>query len=310
MYKKMNSVAIAVVLGIMSVCASGCGSDTQTDESSENIQTEELNESETQTTDESAASDSEKAIDIEDIVWSVDEGIIDGDRYVLLEYTNNSSYTITGLEITFREKSDITDEEKSSFYSDVQELLDATDEDMEEITNEEISMYAKTDRVVDAGESASNINCYYYSGYYYLKDINHYNLVEPDILTVKFIDGDEIYTVYYDYVSQKYSFEDDTEVAYQWSQTDLGDAIPKPDVKVVEAGRDDEVRFMFDAYGLTLDEFNAYVDECIELGYTVDASSYEGFYTADNEEGYNVYLYYQDNDYSMSGTVEAPETDE
>lgn len=67
---------------------------------------------------------------------------------------------------------------------------------------------------------------------------------------------------------------------------------------------------MFDAYGMSLDEFNAYVDECIELGYTVDASSYEGFYTADNEEGYNVYLYYQDNDYAMSGTIEAPETNE
>ena len=68
-------------------------------------------------------------------------------------------------------------------------------------------------------------------------------------------------------------------------------------MKVVESGRDDESIFMFDAY----------VDECKALGYTVDASSSEGFYSADNAEGYNVYLYYESDDGMMSGTIEAPE---
>lgn len=53
--------------------------------------------------------------------------------------------------------------------------------------------------------------------------------------------------------------------------------------------------------------FDAYVDECKALGYTVDASSSEGFYSADNAEGYNVYLYYESDDGMMSGTIEAPE---
>lgn len=105
-------------------------------------------------------------------------------------------------------------------------------------------MHAETDRVVNPSESASNINCYYYGGSF-LKDINHYNVVEPDIATIKYIDEGKILTAYYDYSSKKYSAKAETEIAYQWSQIDLGSKIPKLDVKVVESDRDDEIIFMF-----------------------------------------------------------------
>lgn len=133
-------------------------------------------------------------------------------------------------------------------------------------------------------------------------------MVEPDIATIKYIDEGKFFTAYYDYSSKKYSAKAGTEIAYQWSQIDLGSKIPKPDVKVVESDRDDEIIFMFDAYGLSLEQFNAYVDEWKGLGYTVEPESLEGFYLADNTEGYNVYLHYDDKDYSMSGTISAPET--
>lgn len=272
----------------MSVCFAGCGS--------------------SETTNDTGSSAAKGKINIEDISWKVDEGIVDGERYVLLNYTNNTQYTLTNFELTFKEKAGITEEEKENFYSDIQEKFEASDEDMEDIKSQPISMHAETDRVVNPGESVSNINCYYYGGSFYLKDINHYNLVEPDIATIKYIDEDKIFTIYYDYASKKYSAEADTEIAYQWSQTDLGSKIPKPDVKVVESGRDDESIFMFDAYGLSLEQFNAYVEKCKELGYTIEPSSFEGFYSADNTEGYNVYLCYDEKDYSMSGTISAPET--
>ena len=121
-----------------------------------------------------------------------------------------------------------------------------------DIKSRPISMHAETDRVVNPSESASNINCYYYGGSFYLKDINHYNVVEPDIATIKYIDEGKILTAYYDYSSKKYSAKAETEIAYQWSQIDLGSKIPKLDVKVVESDRDDEIIFMFDAYGLSL----------------------------------------------------------
>ena len=288
MNKKVKLFAILAVVLSMSVCFAGCGS--------------------SETTNDTGSSTAKEKINIEDISWKVDEGIVDGGRYVLLNYTNNTQYTLTNFELTFKEKAGITEEEKENFYSDIQEKFEASDEDMEDIKSQPISMHAETDRVVNPGESVSNINCYYYGGSFYLKDINHYNLVEPDIATIKYIDEDKIFTIYYDYASKKYSAEADTEIAYQWSQTDLGSKIPKLDVKVVESGRDDESIFMFDAYGLSLEQFNAYVEKCKELGYTIEPSSFEGFYSADNTEGYNVYLCYDEKDYSMSGTISAPET--
>ena len=76
---------------------------------------------------------------------------------------------------------------------------------------------------------------------------------------------------------------------------------------MVESGRDDEKIFMFDAYGLSLEQFNTYVEECKELGYTVEPLSHEGFYSADDADGYNVYLYYNERSYSMDVSVSAPE---
>lgn len=288
MNKKVKILTIFGFILSMVVCFVGCSS--------------------SETTNNPGSSTINEKINIENIVWNVDEGIVDGDRYVLLNYTNNTPYTLTNFEITFKEKAGVTEEEKMNFYSDIQKKFETSDKDMKELKNRPISMHAETDRVVNPSESVSNVNCYYYGGSFYLKDINHYNLVEPDIATIKYIDEDKIFTVYYDYSSKKYSTEAETETAYQWSQTDLGNKIPKPDVKVVECGGDDEAIFMFDAYGLSLDQFNAYVEECKKLGYIVDPGSFEGFYSADNADGYNVYLYYDENSYSMSGTISAPET--
>ena len=40
-------------------------------------------------------------INIEDIDWKVRQGIVDGNRYALLDYTNNTPYMITHFELTF-----------------------------------------------------------------------------------------------------------------------------------------------------------------------------------------------------------------
>lgn len=247
-----------------------------------------------------------EGISIDDIAWSVDEGIIDGERYVLMEYTNNSPYTISGIEIAFTEKEGISDEDKETYYSEVQEAFKLNDEDAAEIREKPISMHAETSDVVSAGESTSEIRCYYYSGSYYLKNINHYNLVEPDIATIQYIADGQVRTVNHDFKSGKSTEENKTVEAYQWSTTDLGNHIPRPDVQIVEAGRSDDEIFMFDAYGMSLEQFNAYVEQCKNQGYTIDSSSLEDLYDADNEEGYNIHLTYWDKGY-MSATVKAPE---
>lgn len=289
---KKESIILAAALGL-AVCFASCSGD-------------KTNPSENSALTTSSEKVETPKINIADIDWHVDEGVVDGERYVLLDYTNNTPYTISDFKLTFKEKGDITEEEKTAFYSDIQKKLEASDADMKELKAQPITMHAETERVVNAGEAVSNVNCYYYEGSFYLKDISHYALVEPDIATVKFIDADKVYTVYYDFGSQKTSAEDKTEAAYQWSQTDLGSKLPKPDVKLLKSSIDNDKTFMFDAYGMTLEQFNAYVEDCKEMGYTVDQDSFEGFYSADNAEGYNIYLHYDEKSYYTSGTISAP----
>lgn len=302
----MKKKLCVLLLGLCLVSLSACGSREVSDNNSEIPTSSKMDETEEGEDAEGSEDTAKSEIDIEDIAWEIDEGIVDGERFILLNYTNNTPYTIADFEITFKEKSDITNEEKQAFYLEIQEMFEADDEEIEELKEYPISMHAKTERVIDSGETVTNVNCCYYTGYYYVKDINHYHLVEPDIITVKYIDEENICTVYYDYSSGKYSSESETEAAYQWSRTELGNKIPMPDVKILKSNLDKEELFMFDAYGISLEQFDAYVEECKSMGYTVDPSSYEGFYSADDTEGYNVYLSYEEDDYALSGSVEAP----
>mgnify|MGYP000028474681 CR=1 FL=1 len=77
-------------------------------------------------------------INIEDIDWKVKQGIVDGDRYALLDYTNNTPYTITHFELTFEEKDDLKEEDKEKFYKHIKDVVNADDEGMEEIKNKKM----------------------------------------------------------------------------------------------------------------------------------------------------------------------------
>lgn len=257
----------------------------------------------------SASSATKEKISIKDIPWKVEEGIIDGGRFALFNYTNNSQYPITELEINFTEKPGLSDEDKNKFYSFLQSEAGVSDEDIEKFKKNPITMRAEVKELVNPGDSVSNKKLLYYHGYRYVLDISHYNMVEPDIVTIKYIDDGKIYTEYYDYRSKKYSNESKTKVAYQWSDRQLGNKIPRPKVDAVEFSNDSERYYAFDAYGMSLEKFNAYVEECEKLGYTIDVDQDEGHYRAYNNEGYRILLDYNENNHSMDGSVDAPSTE-
>lgn len=290
-YQKLSSICVLLTMTLsFTACASNSAtSATQSNNSSTTVIAE--------------TKSNHPTIRIEDIAWNIDEGIVNNERFVLLDYTNNSNFTISSFEMTFTEKNNITEDEKTSFYNDIKSIYDLNDEDLEEIKNQTISMHTESKNVVEPSESVTNVHCYYFSGIFYLKDINHYNLLQPDIATIKYLDDDKIYTVYYDFSSKKYTFENQTETAYNWSQNEIGNTIPKPNVKVIENKADYEDTFMFDAYGFSFEDFNAYVEECKALGYTVDEISSDVHYYADSENGYNISLDYKEEDCVLSGTV-------
>lgn len=192
-------------------------------------------------------------------------------------------------------------------YNDIRKKFsDLGDKDLEDLKSQEISMHTETNQLVNTGESVKNVNCYYYKGSFYLKGINHYKLVQPDIATIEYVRDDKIYTIYYDFEANKYSEDENTEVAYDWLETELGKKIPKPDVKVLKQGVGTEDMFSFSAYGFSVEQFNSYVDECKALNYTKEESSHDGYYSAKNEEGYEVSLMLHEKDNILKGSIHAP----
>ena len=202
----MKKKLCVLLLGLCLFSVSACGDKTASTSSIDSASKQE--EEAEEAGNNSSAKDN---IKIEDISWNVDEGIVDGERYILLSYINNTKYTIAGFEIQFTEKSDITEEEKTAFYTDIQEKYEISPDEMESLKGKPISMYAEAEIVVNPGESVTNTRCWYYRGYHALRDLSHFQLVQPDIATIRYVDNDKIYTVYYDYSSGKYSAESETE---------------------------------------------------------------------------------------------------
>ena len=247
------------------------------------------------------------SIQIDDIAWTVDEGILEGDRYILMDYTNNTPYTIASLEITFTEKESITEDDKTKFYDDLKTTYDMSDDDIERLKEEKIGMHAESEIVTEPGESVTNAYCYYYQGSYYLKNSDHFNLVEPDIATIRYLNNGEILTAYYDFHSQKYSNEPETEVADQWPTSDLATHFPKPETKIISLSIENDNSFSVYVYGISLEQFNTYVETCKTQGFTSDPGEFEGFYSAENAEGYSVYLSYRENSHSFYASFDAPD---
>ena len=249
------------------------------------------------------------AMKIEDINWDVEAGIVDGKREVSFEYTNNSDYTISEMKIKFKEKESITEEQKEKYIADLKKTFgidESDDEDrkgLEELKAKKIEMTAELEKIVKSGETATGGKVTYYDGYYHVNDIGHYDLVEPDIATIVFVKDGSVYTEYYDFFSKKYSLDSDVKLAQYWSSGTFGEEIPKPQADIVECELDIETGFSFTVFGWTAENFNSYVESCKGMGYTLNSSQSAEFYSADNEKGYNVCLYYNQENSSANIAV-------
>ena len=288
MKKKMLLVVILTVLCLSSLI--GCGEDNST-----------------KNKDSKSEKESKEKITIDELEYDVKAEISDDERCVMMTLTNNSKYTLAGFEVQYKLKSDVTDEQKNKIYDEVIKDFELSDDDAKKFRKTEISMFVITKKTVEPKEIINNIRLYYNGGYYNLKNMEHFEMVEPDIITVKYIDEGKIYTMYYDCLNKSYSYDTETEPADEWSMREWGKMLPKPDAKYITSSQDDEEKFIFDAYGVNIEYFNEYVEQCKELGYTENKSSHEGYYTADSKDGYNVYLHYYDRDAVISGTIEKSE---
>ncbi len=310
--KKKTTAILGALLCVSLLC--GCESGN-TDAGSGLAQNEtagsEVSEN-TGKTDEKKDRNTEKLLDIADLDFGVSSGIVDGKRYAVFGYTNNSEYTVVEFKLTLVEKPGLTPEQKEAYIADLVGVfgLDETDPDeveaFEEVKNMEISMHAFTEDVVSPGESSEPVRCEYYSGYQYVTNPSHGELVEPDIATVRYIDGNTIRKVYYDLKSGSRTKDKEEETAFYWTQNALKDVIPKPDAQYVERYYDDsDTEFGFRVHGWSESDYRDYIAVCKEAGFTDTAEEWGMSFTASNSDGCTVDLYYYSYGSEMTADFEA-----
>lgn len=310
MKKKTNAILCAL-LCVSLLCA--CGNEPT--DVGNGIAADEASGSETVEnggkTDKKKDKKQEKLLDIADLDFGVASGIVDGKRYPVFSYTNNSEYTVVEFELTLVEKADLSAEQKEAYIANlVGEFgLDESDPDevaaFEEVKSMAISMHASTEDIISPGESSDPVRCEYYSGYHYVTNPAHAELVEPDIATVRYIDGNTIKKVYYDLKAGSHTKDKEEETAFYWTQNALKDVIPKPDAQYVERYFDDsDTEFSFRVHGWSESDYKDYIAACREAGFTNTVDEWGSSFTASNSDGCTVDLYYYSHGSEMTADFE------
>lgn len=85
-------------------------------------------------------------------------------------------------------------------------------------------------------------------------------------------------------------------VTLTWTENPFAEKVPTP--KSTLGYINNNNRSMFEVYlsNFTLDDFNAYVDECVEMGYTVEENRQDAFFYAQTEEYYEVRVEHENGD--------------
>ena len=92
----------------------------------------------------------------------------------------------------------------------------------------------------------------------------------------------------------------------RWPQSDIAALLPKPDSSRGYTYWEASYGFDIDVGDYTLEQFNEYVAECMNMGFTVDYHANPHSFSAYNSDGYDLYLYYYEDDGIMNINISAP----
>jgi hypothetical protein len=264
----------------MLICTlSGCNS--KTDESTDTKKSSSVSES------SKSEKSSDKMIDFSKLDWKVEEEIIDGKRLPIFSYTNNTDVTICDFVLVFKQKETTTRQDLSVF----KEATDALEISGDAL--DKLDFTASCKLFTKPGETNGNDTIAIDNRIgYRVTDMKQYALMEPDYATIAFLDGGYIYGMNYDFKNEKSTPVKKAVEAYNWTDSELGKAIPKLECEVTKIGMDDEETFSVTGYDFSEEMREAYINACIDMGYKTDdklTDTYVDFYKGNYEVDVDYY---------------------
>lgn len=110
-------------------------------------------------------------------------------------------------------------------------------------------------------------------------------------------------------VSERYidPYDDDVELTtLRWPNSEIAQLLPKPDSTRGYTYWESSRGFDIDVGDYTIEKFNEYVNECMMRGFTVDYHANPHSFSAYNIDGYDLYLYFYEDDGIMNVDISAP----
>ena len=105
------------------------------------------------------------------------------------------------------------------------------------------------------------------------------------------------------------SLEDITEEPFKeftFPTTGLAAKLPAPKSNFGRIGRDSSDYFHLTVGNTSEEDYNEYVEKCMEKGFSVNYDKGSSYYIADDQEGYHLYLSFDKEENTMDITLEAP----
>ena len=281
-----KKVLSAIIVGVMMITSvsllSACGENASQDSS----QSSQSSNSDGTMQDVTTKEVKQKGFDFSKIEWTTSRERKSGKLQQVIEFTNNSDYPIIDLKITFEQKADTTEEDLKVF----DELVKDGEMDKEEVPD--IYIVGKYDKYIKQGESRTGS----------LKINNSHNvtadeqfsIMDPSEGTVKYVDGDKVYAMEYNYLTKKSKVVGEPKQAYKWPEKALGNQIPKLNCEVTSVECDLDELAIIDGYDCSQSKADEYVEECTKLGYVIEDSF--GEYTFLKKDKIRIEVKYNEDD--------------
>ena len=287
------SITATICAASMLICVlSGCNA--KTDESTDSKSSSSVSNS------NKSEKSSDKMIDFSKLDWKVEEEIIDGERRPIFSYTNNTNVTVCDFELVFKQKETTTREDLSVFKEATDALKISGD------ALDKLNFTASCKLFTKPGETNGNDTIAIDNRVgYRVTNMKQYELMEPDYATIAFLKDGYIYGMTYDFLNEKSTPEGKAVKAYNWTESELGNAVPKLECEVSKIGMDDEDTFSVTGYDISEEKKDAYIKACLDMGYKTDDDIDERNYINFSKDNYDVDVDYYDKNKELRIRVES-----
>lgn len=215
----------------------------------------------------------QNSLDINDFVWNVDLAKISGKEVYALNLTNNSKYELLGCQIDYKVKDGVTPEQLS-VYNDFMTKHASYIKDGQ--TTNDIILRGFDEAYIPAkGGTVSNIPLAIGIDDKTWREPpskEQYELMEPKELMVCVVGSDDkLYMAYYDIKDQTWKIDANTVELNKWPDMEIAKLVPELKDHTFKSSKYESLNSCtIDAYGVSEEEYKAYIEKVKEKGFTQD----------------------------------------